>query len=365
MKRKSFLVLLLAATLALSAGCSKKEEKTEAPATEEEVTEEPVEASEETSTTEESREGMVRSPITNEWIDESIENQRPIAVMYNNIQAALPQANIAKADLIYECYVEGNLTRLLCIFKDWKDLEKIGPVRSCRDYYVYWALEWDSIYCHFGGPKLYVDDILSRNDIENLDGTYLDGSSFFRTTDRKAPHNAYTSGEGVAEAMEQYDYSETYRDKYYEGDHFQFASESEPVTLEDGIPATRVEPGYAVAKPVFTYNEEDGLYYREQYGEPHIDQVTGDQLAFKNIILQNTYYEVRDAKGYLAFQCHDSGRKGYYITNGRAIEITWEKDGDYDATTYYDMDGNEITLNTGKTFICILEDGNTDNVVIE
>ena len=73
------------------------------------------------------------------------------------------------------------------------------------------------------------------------------------------------------------------------------------------------------------------------------------QLAFKNILIQNTYYEVRDLKGYLAFQCIDNTRDGWYFTNGRGIHVNWEKSSDYGATRYYDDAGNEIQLNTGKT----------------
>lgn len=369
MKGKLRIALLLSATILLCIGCGKKEKAADPASSEvatvEETETEPVEEETEAVTVEESSPaGKVRNPITNEWIDQSLENQRPISVMYNNVQAALPQANISKADLIYECNVEGSLTRLMCVFKDWKSLEKIGPVRSCRDYYVYWALEWDSIYCHFGGPELYVKNILSRSDVNHLDGIALDGSTFFRTTDRKAPHNAYTSGEGVAKSLAQYGYSETYTQNY-QGQHFQFSADNAPVTLDNGIAATTVQPGYKINKPVFTYNATDGLYYREQYGQPHVDQVTGQQIAVKNIILQNTYYEVRDAKGYLAFRDADKGKSGYYITNGKAIPITWEKNGDYDSTTYYDQSGNEITLNTGKTFICIIEDGEENSVVIQ
>ena len=372
MRRKLTIALVLSVSLLVFVGCGKKDTPVQTPVTEEETTaeettvEEAAPATEEEAApaAEESKEGMVRNPVTNEWIDQSLENQRPIAVMYNNVTAALPQANISKADLIYECNVEGSLTRLMCIFKDWKGLEKIGPVRSCRDYYVYWALEWDGIYCHFGGPKLYVDFILGQDYVNHLDGTYLDGSAYFRTSDRKAPHNAYTSGEGIAKALKQYDYSETYTSNY-EGEHFTFASESNPVTLDNGVSATHVEPGYTINKPVFTYNESDGLYYREQYGAPHVDQLTGDQVAVKNIILQYTYHEVRDAKGYLAFKDHDKGRGGYYITNGKAIPITWEKSSDFSPTTYYDESGNEITLNTGKTFICIIEDGTQDSIVLK
>ena len=128
---------------------------------------------------------------------------------------------------------------------------------------------------------------------------------------------------------------------------------------------SHIEPGYLINKPYFEYNEEDGLYYRYQYGDKHIDQENNEQLAFKNIILQNTYYETRDDHGYLAFQDHDNTRDGYYITNGKAFHINWKKSSDFSATKYYDDDYNEIELNTGKTMICIIQDQKKDAVVIQ
>ena len=44
---------------------------------------------------------------------------------------------------------------------------------------------------------------------------------------------------------------------------------------------------------------------------------------------------------------------GYYITNGKAIEITCEKKSRSGQTVYKDMEGNEIEVNDGKTFIQI------------
>lgn len=96
--------------------------------------------------------------------------------------------------------------------------------------------------------------------------------------------------------------------------------------------------------------------------EKHIDGANNQQLAFKNVLIQFTYCESRDANGYLSFQCHDTTRKGVYCTNGKAIEVTWKKTSDYGATRYYDMDGNEIEINTGKTNICIVKDGKSINV---
>ena len=124
---------------------------------------------------------------------------------------------------------------------------------------------------------------------------------------------------------------------------------------------------YPLTNCYFVYNEKTGLYGRFQHlsGEhdgPHMDLANNTQLAFKNLLIQNTYYEVRDEKGYLSFQCHDTTRDGWFFTNGKGIHVTWEKTADYSATRYYDDAGNEIKLNTGKTMICILEDGDTFTV---
>lgn len=368
MKKTKLVLLMLAASLMMF-GCGKKEvqedtpvETTQEPKEEEakEEVEEPVKEEEPAIV---APDGKVRSTLTGEWIDESLEKKRPIALMFNNIQVACPQTGIAKADIIYECNVEGNLTRLMGIFKDWENIEKIGSVRSCRDYFVYWALEWDSIYCHFGGPSVYVDDILGRSYVDNLDGTKLDGTVYFRSSDRVAPHNAYASGAGILKGIEKYNFSRDYTSNY-EGEHYKFVTPGEKVELKDGVSATHVEPGYTVNKPYFDYNESDGLYYRFQYGGKHIDNADNSQLAYTNIILQNTYYETRDAKGYLAYAACDEGT-GWYITGGKAIEVTWVKNSDFAPTRYYDKSGNEITINNGKTWVCIVQDQNKDKVVIQ
>ena len=44
---------------------------------------------------------------------------------------------------------------------------------------------------------------------------------------------------------------------------------------------------------------------------------------------------------------------GKYISNGKAIDITWVKEVEDGVCRYYDANGNEIELNPGKTCICI------------
>lgn len=366
MKKFKVSILMLVATAVLMCGCGKEEVPKQEPTEEakEEVTKEPTKEP-----SEEAPEGKVRSNLTYEWVDEEVANTRPIAVMFNNIKVACPQTSISKAGVIYECNVEGNLTRLMGIMEDWKGLEKIGSVRSCRDYFVYWAMEWDSIYCHFGGPAAYVTEVLGRDDVDNLDGTTLDGTVYYRTSDRKAPHNAYASGEGILKGVEKYEYSLNHSERFSSlAPHYNFKPSSEQVKFEDSysIPANKVTPGgYVVNKPWFEYNEEDGLYYRFQYGDKHIDDLDGEQLAVKNIIIQNTIGESRDAKDYKLYHVVDENKTGYYITNGKAIEITWNKYIDWDKTRYFDKNGNEINLNEGKTWVCVVREDAKEDTIIE
>lgn len=358
-----FTAIFLAA--AVLGGCAKEEA---APAVEEiTTTQKPTETpaattvQETETTTQESREGMVRSRLTGEWVEEAIGTRRPIAVMLNNIIDAVPQSGIEQAGVVYEAPVEGALTRLMGIFEDYDNLDKIGSVRSSRLYYIYFAKEFDAVYTHFG-QAIYAEPLLNSSDVDNLNGLKLDGSCFYRTTDRVAPHNAYIGAEGIAKGIAQYGYRTGYREGFEE--HYKFNEDSSAeIELAGGQTANKVTPGYAINKPWFEYNKEDGLYYRFQYGGKQIDDLTGNQLAYKNIIMQVVdYYDYGD--GYLYITTTGSG-SGKYITNGKAIDITWKKDEEFGITRYYDAQGNEITLNTGKTWVCIIQDDREEKIVLE
>lgn len=313
-------------------------------------------------------EGMIRSRLTNEWIDAGLAETRPIAVMIPNEAGALPHYNLSEASILYEANVENRITRMLAIYEDWQSLSKIGNVRSLRDYFAYWAFEWDAFIVHVGGP-FFINDLIASPDTQHIDESYhADSVAFFRDTARSAPHNAYVSGPGLLTAIERKGYSLHYRGLSDEN-HYQFATKAEPNSLAQYGDAVQsavyvdMSACYPLTRCYFEYNEADGLYYRFQHlasgvDEPHTDAATGKQLSFKNILVQSVACSEL-GEGYLAFQCHDTSRDGWYFTNGRGIHVTWEKTSDYGATRYYDDYGNEIVLNTGKTMICIIEDGDS------
>ena len=121
---------------------------------------------------------------------------RPLAVMINNIKAGCPQSGIADAAIIYEAPVEGRITRLMAIYDDYTNLEKVGSIRSSRDYFVYFALEYDAIYAHFGQATPYVGELLNGPRVDNISGAVAGikrpaTNTFYDEPGRKAPHQKY------------------------------------------------------------------------------------------------------------------------------------------------------------------------------
>lgn len=314
-------------------------------------------------------EGMVRSRITNEWVTEDVNNARPIAVMIPNSSTA-SYYGLSKASVLYECNVEGSMTRLMAIIDDWQSLNKIGNIRSARDYYIYWGFEWDSIFIHYGGP-FYINDVISRDDTQNIN-CISSNEAYYREEAKNTTDDCFTNAEMIKTVMEEHGYTSEYRSGYSDPQHYMFASDDMPNTLDqynEPLAATKIDMSrcYPVTNCYFVYNSEKGTYDRYQNlsgskDGPHIDEATGEQLSFANIIVQNTYHEVRDQKGYLAFQVHDDTRDGWFFTKGKGIHINWKKISDYGATRYYDDDGNEILFNTGKTMVLIVEDGDSFTV---
>ena len=305
------------------------------------------------------------------------QQHRPLAVMLNNIKEGCPQSGTSEASIIYECPVEGRITRLMGIFEDYEHVEKIGSIRSCRDYFVFLANEYDCIYCHFGQATPYVGDYLNSDGVDNISGA-VSGierpatNTFYRVSERKAPHNVYINTQGLLEDIEKFGYRTTLREGYTpkftylkDGDNA-YSNDPSATVLYPGGKETGKANGFSTVQSRFEYNAEDGKYYRFQYGSEHIDEVTGQQLKFDNVIFQYCHGEVRDVHDYLAFGCHgDNGYKVQVFTQGKMKEGTWKRTEDTLPGTYTDYDGNPIPLTPGKTWVCIIWNDYADDVVIE
>lgn len=280
--------------------------------------------------------GYVRSVYTNEWIPAEQSVVRPIAVMMPTDKVAQPSYGISNADILYEIMEEGEISRQMAVISNWTGLSKIGNVRSCRAYYLPEATEWDPIIIHFGGV-FYMQDRITAPDINNISGTNQYGTgggapgagAFYRTSDRKAPHNAYTNAPNIINACAGLGYSVNIREGFYNPKHFTFADGGNTLEQYGAAAATAnaidLSLIFPYTKSAFTYNPTDGMYYKNIHGKPQTDGLNGQQLKFANVIVQNTKWCKLDDKGYLYFQNIDNTEDGYYFTKENASTLHGRK----------------------------------------
>lgn len=304
------------------------------------------------------------NPLTGLYISQEAANRRPIGIMINNLKAAQPQSGIGQADIIYETLVEGSITRLYALFQDFDD-EKIGPIRSARHYFLDFAFDFDAIYVHYGqSPQATI--AFNQLDPPHLNGlSYLDAIMCYQDPNRVRPHSTYTSFDGLMAAWDYEGYRKEIDSDYINDSKLKFNEDDyEPNST---IQASKVTLNYSnYSQPWFEYNEDEGVYYRFQYNEPQIDVETGNQLKYKNIIVQlaDMWVIAGDTEGRLDMSLITSG-KGYYITNGISIPIAWKKTSHESPTHYYLEDGTELLLNKGKTWISVFPAYREDYILFE
>ena len=275
-------------------------------------------------------------------------NDRPFAVMIDNHSDAWPQAGLNQAYMVYEIIVEGGETRLMALFKG-VDLDKIGPVRSARHYFIDYAMENDAIYVHFGQSPQAQSDI-KKYSIDDINGIAEDGTTFWRVKDKYAPHNAVTSTEKLLESAK----SKNYRTTSTEESVLNYVVDE--VNLEEGLAADTITIPHSDLQTVtYEYDKENKVYVRYARGEEQTDWDTDEPVTTKNIII--TF-----CNNYTLSDSENKGRQGlrnigtfdgYYITNGRAIQIQCIKNARDEKTIYQDMNGKEIQVNDGNTFVNI------------
>lgn len=386
MKKKMLAALLVAAVMGILAGCGRDDSDiafpkpepvtTEAPSAETDAENQNGQASEGPAviTDRVIKDGKMQSYLTGEWKDAEVVQRRGMALMISNNKPALPQYGISKAGIIFEAPMEsGSCTRLMGIFEDYDDLKRIGPARSARDYFLYEAMAYDAIYCNWGLAVPYVSPVINTERVDNV-------SQAVRGIDNPSPeafgrvkrngnyaeeHTGYLLVDGYEKAVERLGYAAEYTERFEQA--FTFAADGVRAEYEEYEDAVYISPGgnvsvpsgYSHANPYFEYHEEDGLYYRYQLDGAHKDEYNGEQLTCSNVIFKICHGEVRDDQGYLAFSVHGTG-DAYVFTNGKVIPAAWQRDSDYEPNLFLDENGEEIVLNQGKTWVCIIWDKYAD-----
>lgn len=348
MKRPMKLLILGLAVLLAFSGCSQQQELPSSEPESSAVVSEPPVSEPESS----EPQPQVYNPLTGEpGFPEEAVGRRPVAVMVNNAGAALPQLGIGRADLIYEVVTEGGITRLMAVYADPDHIPYVGPVRSCRHYYLDLCEPFDAIYVHFGGSPAGYDEIQSL-DVDDVDGMYDTGAFYQdqqRAQNKGREHSFFINTEGIFSVAKRKSISD-------EGETqplFAFAEEA--ITQETKDAVSVYVPFSGSASAGFLYDDATGLYQKQRNGADHIDGNTGEILTFRNVLIlyTNIYsYNGEALRRDMQFQ----NGSGYYITDGGKTAVNWSK-GEEDTQFSFTLpDGSPLLANTGKTYVCIVDD---------
>lgn len=281
---------------------------------------------------------------------------RPFAVMINNLGTARPyHTGLQDAYLVYEIVVEGGITRYLALFKDNLP-DTVGSVRSARHYYLDYALENDAYYVHWGWSPQAQSDI-SKLGINNLNGLSSGKPYFFR---QNLPVPTEHTGFVNLQEMVKLANSKKYRSETNRSLLLNYSPTNIDLSKSDGVQdATKVDLKYSNSFVTnYVYDSNANVYKQSVNNKEHKDYKTGKQFTVKNIITYKVGNKTisGDAKGRQDLDNIGSG-EGYFITNGVAVPITWEKTSRSAQTVYKYKDGTKITVNDGNTWIHIVPTG--------
>ena len=305
------------------------------------------------------------NPLTGLACDESLVGKRPVMIVYNNLKVSLPQSGLSKCDIIYEVLAEGGILRIAGISLDYANLGTLGSLRSARPYLVELSTAYDALFLHAGGTERAYEAI-DRLGIDDVDGVHrgpfwANGAGvFWRDQDRlnagvPREHTLFSNGTYFVNAIQYKGYRLDLTDSNFTA--FEFTPKNED--LSNGSVASYIKiPHSSYSVSEFYYNEEDGLYYHNQFGEKHIDGENNQQIATENVMIlftQQSLYPGQTVTAYRKIDIVGEG-KGYYAYGGMQIPIVWKRASETGTFSYFLEDGvTPLSVRCGKSYIAIAD----------
>ena len=301
------------------------------------------------------------NPLTGLPMEPEYEQNRPVAVMLNNLKKAQPQLGVSMADIIYEVPAEGGITRMLGVYQTLDGVGNLGSIRSARPYYIELAMGHDALYVHAGGsPEAYQNLKSWKVDyIDGVNGSASQSAVFWRDPERKKnkgyEHSLLASGETIQNFWDNSKYPKTHQDDY-----------SYPQTFTDdpltgGTAAEHIKLYYTSYKTgLFDYDAETGKYLVSQYQAPYVDGNTGEQVGVTNLLILETSISAisGDTAGRLKVRTTGEG-EGTLYRSGQCIPIHWSRSNRDVPFSYTTSDGQPLALGRGNSYVCLINPGSS------
>ena len=288
------------------------------------------------------------SPLDGSPMQNEADGTKPVtAVMIENSPDARPQSGLKDGQVIYEAIAEGGITRFLVLYQQNKP-QLVGPVRSIRPYYLDWAAPYDAAIVHVGGSAEALAQVRGGT-FRDMD-QFFNGGSFWRVSDRAAPHNVYTSFEKI-DALQ--------------------ASKGYSTSAPKGIVRTAQKPSGAptatqlsvhisskMYDSSYAYDAASNSYKRSQNGEAHTDREKGQLTPKVVVVVKAPMYIEQQRDTWRGVIETTAGGEATIFQNGHVVQCTWSKSAQTEQINFTDANGNAVPLAYGQTWITVVPSSN-------
>ena len=291
------------------------------------------------------------SPLTGEKVASKAATTAPVTgVMIENSPDARPQSGLKSAGVVFEAIAEGGITRFMALYQQEKP-QLIGPVRSLRQYDIDWLAPFNAGIAHVGGSAEALTEIRSGQ-WRDLD-QFFNGGSYWRATDRYAPHNVYTS----FQKLDALNASKGYTSSNVLG----FSRKDS--TPAKNLTATKINVtiSSSLYNSSYAYNAATNTYDRSQGGAPHLDREAG-QISPRVVVVMSVQEKTVMQDGYREQITTVGSGPAWIFQDGTEQAVTWHKISQAAQITFTDANGADVTLARGQTWLTAVPGNEGGNV---
>lgn len=301
---------------------------------------------------------VVINPLTGlPAADPALLERRPVMVKVSNYpRLGRPHMGLSFADIVFDYYIGYGDNRFLALFYG-QDSPSIGPVRSGR------RVDAQLVTMYSG--------VLGYGSADNdTDAELATTLGDYAISNLEAPCPAFC-GKSTHDAIGIFANSQAIS-QYVNQQGMDNSKPDLPGMVFSDIPPSNAQPGQQVTvlfnyynRAEWRYDPASGKYLRwieymeNEEGEeyemiPLTDRVTGQQLAFSNVILIFAEYtELAPSAHEINIWGNDRGQAAYMFRDGLLTQGTWKVNNDTDPMQFFDKDGQPYTLKPGNTWIVI------------
>lgn len=280
--------------------------------------------------------------------DENL-NRPALSAKVDNHPSARPQVALDRADIVFEELVEGGLTRYLAVWHSDVPAE-IGPVRSVRPMDPDIVSPFGGILAYSGGQQRFIEAMLDTPVTSAIHGQSDVDAFFYRSNDKVAPHNVIVrAGELI----------QNFSDLGPPRPQFAYSAGLEDATaVTSGMPVSAFSSRFSsFQSPGWEWSEADGAFLRSQTnGAPDV-ALSGDRIAATNVV--SLFVEIQVIQDIPTTFLVSSG-EGFVATGGHQIAIEWSKASPEDPIILRDLQGGEVLLAPGHTWVELLPGRGSD-----